>query len=89
MKYRDHRGGLSESMETMVDLAATREALIGHLAQTWPFSCGLADLDADRLERVTVERYHTGGDSRIGWPEVWIVVLPGFGVLGFTDGEPK
>jgi hypothetical protein len=80
MKYRDHRGGLAESLETMVDLPATRAALIAHLATTWPFSCGLA------LDDLTIERYHESGDERIGWKEVWIVALPGFGVIGFTDG---
>jgi hypothetical protein len=87
MKYRDHRSGLAQSLATMVDLPATRAALIAHLAQTWPFDCGLADLGVERLKGVTVERYHESGDHRIGWKEVWIVVLPGFGVLGFTDGE--
>jgi hypothetical protein len=88
MKYRDHRGGLAESLETMVELPPTREALIAHLATTWPFYSGLPELDTARLEGVTVRRYHEGGDERIGWKEVWIVVLPGFGVLGFTDGDP-
>jgi hypothetical protein len=89
MKYRDHRGGLAQSLATMVELPATRAALIAHLATTWPFSQGLADLGADRLANVKVERYHEGGDLRIGWKEVWIVILPDFGVLGFTDGEAR
>jgi hypothetical protein len=84
MLYRDHRGGLAESMETMVELPSTREALIAHLAKTWPFNRGVAE----RLASVTVKRYH-GADDRIGWKEVWIVVLPDFGVLGFTDGDPN
>ena len=89
MKYRDHRGGLAQSLATMVELSTTREALIAHLATTWPFRQGLADLGADRLAEIKVERYYEGGDERIGWKEVWIVILPDFGVLGFTDGEPQ
>jgi hypothetical protein len=86
MKYRDHRGSLADSMKTLVELPATRKALIAHLATTWPFSQSLSGLDAKRLEDVTVERYFEDGDDRIGWKEVWIVVLSDFGVLGFTDG---
>jgi hypothetical protein len=89
MKYRDHRGGLAESLATMVDLPATRKALIAHLATTWPFTQGLSGLDAKRLAEIKVERYHERGDERIGWKEVWIVILPDFGVLGFTDGDPQ
>lgn len=83
MKYRDHRGSLGDSMETLVEIDPTREALLAHLKTTWPFN----NPRYPPLEGVTVERYHTGGDSRIGWSEVWIVFLPGFGVLGFTDGD--
>jgi hypothetical protein len=88
MLYRDHRNGLAESMETVVELKG-RAALVAHLAGTWPFNQGLSGLDAERLDSVKVERIHEDGDARIGWKEVWIVVLPDFGVLGFTDGDPN
>ncbi len=79
MKYREHRGGLSESMETVVEVS-DREALLEHIrkvAQAWP-----------TFPPVTTETVHIrpyGWDERIGW-DTHIVTLDGYGVLGFTDG---
>ena len=78
MKFREHRGGLTESMETTVDLP-DYPALIAHLrklAQPWQT---MPPIDA-----TTVYIKHYGYDKRIGW-DTHIVMLDGYGALGFTD----
>lgn len=77
MKFREHRGGLAESMETTIELE-DRAALIAHcraLLDQWYFSF--------RDEDLSVEPY--GRDERIGW-DTHIVTIKGYGVMGFTDG---
>jgi hypothetical protein len=36
-------------------------------------------------KQISIEKYGHGIDERIGW-DTYIVCLPGFGVLGFTNG---
>ncbi len=82
MRFREHRGGLAESMETVVNVAH-HVALLDHirkLAKPWPI-----------FPPVTPETVHIkpyGWDGRIGW-DTHIVVLDGYGVLGFTDEDPS
>lgn len=82
MRFKEHRGGLSESMTTVVEVA-NRAALLEHLRRLlspYPRSPPITD------ETVHVTRY--GWDDRIGW-DVHIVTLDGYGVLGFTDGPMR
>lgn len=75
MKYRQHRGGLSESLETTREIAATKEAIALE-----------ASLELGRVvtnREIAVEPY--GYDHRILW-DTHIVTVEGYGVLGFTDG---
>ena len=81
MLYRDHRGSLNESMKTLTKIKG-RGDLIAHLQKSWPFTVTTM-LD---LRKIEIKPYHTKPDTRIGWEETWIVTLPGFGVLGFTNG---
>lgn len=80
MRFREHRGGLSESMKTIIEVA-DQAALLDHirkLAQPWP-----------TFPPVTPKTVHIkpyGWDGRIGW-ETYIVTLDGYGVLGFTDAD--
>lgn len=79
MKFREHRGLLSESMETAVNLPATRLAICEHMN-------GL-----DRLGMIALTptellvEFHWKSDDRIGWAPIYIVSARG-GVVGFTDG---
>jgi hypothetical protein len=80
MKFREHRGGLAESMETLVELP-DRAALVAYckkLLTDWQFD--VKDND------VVVEQYTPNGDKRIGWDQLYIVSITGYGVMGFTDG---
>lgn len=82
MKFREHRGGLAESMETVVNLVGRKE-LVEHTHKLlWLWGVDVRDED------VKVEKYTDNGDARIGWSEVYIVTLTGYGVVGFTDGDP-
>lgn len=79
MKFREHRGGLSESMATTIDVA-DRAALVAYVArQLEPFHFTPAEIEAG----LAVEPY--GYDKRIDW-DTHIVTLKRYGVLGFTDG---
>lgn len=79
MKFREHRSGLAESMETVVEIK-DREELLAYIAKIlypWPTAPSVTP------ETVKVAPYHY--DARIGW-DTHIVTLEGYGVLGFTDG---
>jgi hypothetical protein len=83
MKFREHRGGLNESMETLVEVP-DRAALLEHLrtvAARWPMAPEITD------ETVSVNPYY-GLDDRTGW-DTHIVVIKDYGPMGFTDGPTK
>lgn len=78
MRFREHRGGLAESVETLTELS-DRNALVNHcqsLLQPYSFH-----FEPSALK---VEPYG-GKDTRIGWDETYIVTVEGYGVMGFTD----
>lgn len=79
MKYRPHRRSLSESMEHVVtfkDLAA----LIHYMREVElkPYNFRFND------SQVRVAPYY-GDDDRIGWKDVHIVTIDGYGVMGFIE----
>ena len=77
MKFREHRGGLTESMATVVDVDG-KTALIALMRDRLkPYNFTFEDAD------LTVEPYVF--DERIGW-DTYIVSIKGYGVAGFTDG---
>lgn len=76
-QYREHRGGLDESMATVREVA-DRDALVAHLAEGLaPYGTTVTD------DMVAVEPY--GFDERNGW-FTHIVTIAGYGVAGFTNG---
>jgi hypothetical protein len=77
MKYRDNRGSLSRSMDTVQEFK-DRAELVAYLAEDLAHY-GVTVSDAD----VKVEPYLY--DGRIDW-DTYIVTVRGFGVAGFTDG---
>jgi hypothetical protein len=87
VKFRQHRGGLAESMQTVVEIK-DRAALVAYAFKLLaPFYFREEDVAAG----LNVEPYgcQAGGppmyDKRTGW-HTYIVTLKGYGVLGFTDG---
>lgn len=84
MKFREHRGSLDDAMATLVEMDPDRESLMAHLSKIYgPKWLALMP----DVSLIKVEHYY-GPDPRIGWKDTWIVSLPGFGVLGFTDELP-
>lgn len=77
MKFREHRGGLKESMETMVELK-DRAALLEYCIKA------LGDFRFSfPPEALHIKPYSY--DDRIDW-DTHIVSIDGYGVVGFTDG---
>ena len=82
-KFRYHRGGLRESMETVIEVSSKQDLV----DKVEPDIFG----DKPNVEQITVEPY--GYDNRIDW-NTYIVTktIPGkdgeteTGVMGFTDG---
>lgn len=83
MKYRDHRGGLAESMKTVREIE-TIEDIRTHLDFLFfEFS--------EEVEEIKVK--HVGLDHRNGWDTYYVLFrLKGediFYVGGMSDGRPK
>lgn len=74
MKVRPHRGSLKSAMEECVEILPTKKALEDHIG----------------YKVVSVEKYGSGYDERIGW-DTYIVMREypndtGKYPWGFTDG---
>ena len=79
MKFRERRGGLTESMATLVEVDSKR-ALVAHIQKLLaPYRVKVTDED------VAANLYGSSGDARIGWEKVYIVTVKGCGVIGFSD----
>lgn len=74
-KLRLHAGGLTESLATAREIAATKEALAVE-----------ASLFTGRVVAPReIDVKHVCFDPRTRW-DTHIVTIEGFGVLGYTDG---
>lgn len=73
MKFRYHRGTLADSLATQVEIAPTIDALKTLLAPLF---------NQEQLDEVRVEPY--GFDTRLDEHQ-WIVSVPYYGVVGFTN----
>ena len=85
VRYRPHKGSLADSMAEVVEFDGTRAGLIGVIRDElheWPTAEILLDHPDAHLK---VTPYY-GDDDRIGWKDVHIVTLDGYGVLGFCEG---
>lgn len=80
MRFREHRGGLAESMDTLIEVDSKR-ALVAHIQGLLaPYRVIVTDGD------VSAALYGSSGDARIGWARVYVVTVRGYGVIGFSDG---
>ncbi|UTC29743.1 hypothetical protein BAJUN_01130 [Bajunvirus bajun] len=80
IQYREHRGGLAESMETLKTFA-DRDELIRHvLSAVRPYNPHVEPAD------VRVIAYHPRPDSRTGWERTNMVQVAGQ-PWGYTDLE--
>jgi hypothetical protein len=80
VRFREHKGNLGDSLATTVVLKDWDELVdyIAGLLEPWNFTV--------RPERVYAIAY--GRDDRIGW-DTYLITLDGYGVMGFTDGDPR
>lgn len=80
MKFRFHKGGLSESMNTVVEFDSFEELvkIIKVSFNGYPLT-----IDSNTL-RISPYKW----DERISW-DTHIVVLDDYGVVGMTDGPVK
>jgi len=76
--FRDHKGGLAESMATAREFK-TRGALVDELQKRMD-KYGVGEYDC---ASIVVEPH--GYDERIKW-DTHVVYLEGYGVFGFTNG---
>jgi hypothetical protein len=81
MRYRHHRGGLDESLETTVEVN-TLEELIAHINKDWEvWGKVVAEIKFD----------HVGMDERIGWDTYYVLQRfqeeDTWTVAGFSDGK--
>ena len=77
MKFREHRGGLGESLATMIEFQ-TRTELARHLNKIRP--------DLLISGAILEAKPYAGDDNRIGWKDVHILVSDKGSVIGFIDG---
>jgi hypothetical protein len=77
MKVRPHRRLLDEAMAEVQEIEPTMDAL-----RKW-VDASFGVMQPPDLSNLELQHYTY--DARIEW-DTWIITLPGFGVLGFTDG---
>jgi hypothetical protein len=78
MKFRFHTGYLAASMDTLVTIPSTMQALRNLLCEVYQVSV---------QAKVTVETYFPVPDTRTGWPQTCAVKVDGL-IIGFTDEVP-
>lgn len=78
IKFREHRGGLAESLDTTVTIE-DRQDLIKHiqlLVKPW---------DIEVVPQSIHVQYYGNEQRAAGWNNMHIVTIDGHGVIGFTD----
>lgn len=80
MKFRQHRGGsLKSSMETLVEVE-NQEALQKHIDFIYANVLGFP-----WKTPIKISLYINWLDARVGWQKTYVVVVDGWGPIGFTD----
>lgn len=81
MKYRDHKGGLSESMQTVVEITSIQE-LAEHIGKVY-------NLNEGEIENIKFQ--NCGFDGRTGWNTYYVLFktkeMNDFVVAGMSDSE--
>ena len=77
VRFRKHRGSLEYSMRTAMFVSSVKDIAIACTDET-------TNINPDLIEIVP----YMGYDYRVGW-YTYVVRYPGYGVLGFTDGDIK
>jgi hypothetical protein len=80
IKFREHRGTLIDSMETVVEVGSKQELVKVISERLGIYSHGI------NISMDTIQINPYGFDTRIGW-DTYIVTLANYGVVGFTNGK--
>lgn len=81
MRFREHRGGLRESIATTIEIEPTIDALLIVVRNALePYGAHINE------KQIHVSPY--GFDGRIGW-DTHIVTVDGYGLFGFSDAAIK
>lgn len=78
IKYRKHFGNFQKSIDSIVELPSTTEALLEHLSKSL----------GSTIQYSQVRVYKRKDDRRIGWHSVWMVHVDYFNTAAFLDGLP-
>lgn len=80
MRVRQHRGSLVESLKTVKQIPATKEALADHINMVMDFPV--------KFGPGSIRLVDQGMDDRIGWNS-YLIMVDGLGVFGYCDEEVK
>ncbi|MDP2618619.1 MAG: hypothetical protein Q8P46_00340 [Hyphomicrobiales bacterium] len=83
MKFREHRGHLSDSLATQREFQ-DREEVTRHVIDLLKAQ-GTGEVPAGLVSFTP----YGGDDQRIGWKDVHIVEVTGYGVVGFVDNDTE
>lgn len=78
--FRPHRELLCDAMKEVQEFSSRRQLIEKLQSDLDRYSSGKYDCN-----EIGISKYGRGIDERIGW-DTYIVTLPGYGVLGFTNG---
>lgn len=79
MKFRMHREYLTDSMKTATEVDG-RAGLLTHIRNEF------ADIGPSFQDNQLWIKPYGGDDKRIGWKDVHIVIIEGYGPVGFCEG---
>lgn len=80
MRVRQHRGSLADSLLTVKQVPATKEALADHINNTLDFPVKFGPGSIRVLDQ--------GYDDRIGWNN-YLIIINGMGPYGYCDEIPQ
>jgi hypothetical protein len=81
MRFRPYKGSVAESLALTVEVDG-RAGLVAYIRTALKPSY----MESFPDQAVNLQSYF-GDDERIGWRDVHIVILNGYGVIGFCEGR--
>lgn len=73
-------------METLVTVK-DRAELVEHCKKLLEPYSGWTEFWKIRLDELEIKEYFMWPDARIGWDKTYLVTVPGYGIMGFTDEQ--
>ena len=76
--YRPHRGALEDATKELKKFDTFTQLLEHFHEELKPWNFDFTD------EAVSITPYVPCPDKRIGWPDTWLAVIRGYGVIGYV-----